>query len=75
MLYFAGVTTLLVDQTSLIQTTLDFPDDRPPIPDITESQMLLILVNIIKMGHDICDNMKDYWPTANFTFLWQNSET
>jgi hypothetical protein len=26
--------------------------------------MLLILWNIIKMGHNICDNMKDYWSTT-----------
>lgn len=36
------------------------------VPNITESEMFLILVIIVHMAHEICDSLKDYWF---FTFL------
>jgi hypothetical protein len=66
MLYFAAVITLLVEEFSrYYQQYLDFLENGPSlVPDITESEMFLFLVVVIQMGHDIHDNLKDYWSTT-----------
>jgi fumarate reductase subunit C len=64
MLYFATVITLLVETNRYYQQYLDFLDNGlAAVPDISEFEMFLLLA-IIQMGHDICDNLKDHWsPT------------
>jgi hypothetical protein len=66
MLYFAAVSSLLVGETNrYYRQYLDTLDERPsPVPDITESEMLLFLALIIQMGHDVRDSFKDYWTVS-----------
>jgi hypothetical protein len=61
MLYFAAVFSLLADETNhYYRQYLDTLDKRhSPVPDITESDMLLDM--IIQIGHDVSDSLKDYW--------------
>jgi hypothetical protein len=59
---FCSCYTLLVEETNrYCQQYLDFLDDGPSMPDVSESEMFLSLAVIIQMGHD---NLKDYWLTA-----------
>jgi hypothetical protein len=69
-LYFAAGFSLMVDETNRYYLqSLDTLDKRPsPVPDITESEMLLFLALIIQMGHDVRDDLNDYW-TVNGQFL------
>jgi hypothetical protein len=67
MLYFAAVIILLVEEKNRYyhQQYLDFLDNgSPPVPDIAESKMFLFLSIIIQMGHDMRDNLKDYWSNT-----------
>lgn len=66
LLYFAEITTLLVAETNRYYhhylDTLDH--EPPPVPDITEAEMLVFLAVTIQMGHDLRDRLADYWSTA-----------
>jgi hypothetical protein len=68
-----------VEQTSQeYRQYLDFLNDGPsPVPDVTEAGTFLFPVIIIHIGHDVCENLKDCWLTAEqfSPFLWQNSES
>jgi hypothetical protein len=65
ILYFAAVFSLLVDETNhYCQQYLDTLDKHSPVPDITESEMLLFLAQIIQTGYDVQDIWKDYWTVS-----------
>jgi hypothetical protein len=68
-MYFAAVTTLLVEETNRYYWHyLDSLDDRLSAAlDVTESEMFLFLA-IIQIGHDIHDSLKDCWSTAEQLF-------
>jgi hypothetical protein len=69
-LCFAGVITLLVEETNqYYQKYLDVLDSGPsPVPDVTESEMFPFLEIIVQLGHDIPDKLKDCWSTTEQFF-------
>ncbi|PNF17185.1 hypothetical protein B7P43_G06584 [Cryptotermes secundus] len=66
LLFFREIIHLLVEETNrYYHQYLDSLEDGPsPLPDITDSEMFLFLGVIIQMGHDIRDQIRDYWATA-----------
>lgn len=64
ILYFSGITHLLVEETNRYYSRfLDSLDDGPsPLPDVTDSEMFLFLR--IQMGHAVEDRPRDCWSTA-----------
>jgi hypothetical protein len=77
MLYFASAIDLLVTETNThYHQYLDRRDETPtPLPDVTNSEMLLLLANIVHMGHDIRDRLRDYWTKTEqfFTPFYPNT--
>jgi hypothetical protein len=55
MLFFAGVTQLLVvEPHNYYQQYLEKLKDGPsPLPDVTETEMFLFLALTLQMGHEI----------------------
>jgi len=66
LLYFAEIITLLVVETNRYYPDhLDSFDEGPsPLPDVTETEMLVFLALKIQMGHCIWDKLTDYWSRA-----------
>jgi hypothetical protein len=72
MLYFAVIISWLVEETNQYyqQYLEDFLDDViSPVPDITESEIILCIAINIKMGHDIHENLKAFWSATEYYFL------
>ncbi|KAG8233829.1 hypothetical protein J437_LFUL008051 [Ladona fulva] len=58
---------LLVDETNrYYQQYLEKFDEGPsPKPDVTMTEMYLLLAIILQMGHDVRDSLRDYWSTLH----------
>jgi len=55
------ITLLVMETMRYYQGHLDRIDDGPsPLPDVTETKMLVFLVITIQMGHSIQDKLTDY---------------
>ena len=69
LLYFAEIITLLVVETSrYYHQHIDRHDEGPsPLPDVTETEMIVFLAVTIQMGHCIEDRLSDYWSRAKIS--------
>jgi hypothetical protein len=77
LLYFAEIVTLLVVESNrYYHDHLDRHDEGPsPLPDVTESEMLVFLAIKIQMGHCTRDKLTDYWSKAEnfYTSFYSNA--